>query len=120
VLAGPRMDRGWLVLEPREWAIMELPLPERAGRAVWRRLVLWLDGRTSQLSAFRIQAFDWQSDRWISVATMRGLQPTLLPSPARFIHPQTDSLLLRVEHLSGPQAVSAAVRPQIRGDGEPR
>lgn len=120
LLAGPRLDRGWLVLEPQEWAVMELPLPAGAGRAAWRRIELWLDGRASQLSAFRIQAFDWQSDRWVPVATLRGLQTTRLPSPARFIHPQTDSLLLRVENVSDLQAMPSAVRPQIRGEGERR
>jgi hypothetical protein len=119
-LAGPRMDRSWLVLEPQEWAVMELPLPAGAGRAAWRRLELWLDGRMKTGDAFQIRAFDWQNDRWVPVATLPGLQPTLLPSPARFIHPQTNSLLVRVENVGDLQAAPSAVRPQIRGDGERR
>jgi hypothetical protein len=120
VLAGPRVLNAGLVLEPQEWSIWELSLPPGASRGAWRRLELRLDGSLGQLSTFRLRAFDWVSEQWVPVALLRGTQSAALPSPERLIHPQAQSILVRVENASDPQSVPPAVSLRIGGGGEPR
>lgn len=87
-------DSGEIRVEPDERALIEFRLPVGSARIPWRSARFAVYGDLIWRGS--LDGFDWSTGKWTRLATVHRQGAFALRSPARFIHPVTETIRVRL------------------------